>query len=256
MLPITDPTFYLVAIPAVFLVGISKGGLGGGMGLVAVPLMSLIISPVQAAGILLPILVAMDLVGLASYRQSWDHATMRNMLPAAIAGIGVGWLLAAYVSEHQIKLLVGIIAFLFVLNHWLKRKAPRIAKPQNRIKAGIWGFLAGFTSFVSHAGGPPYQMYTLPLRQSSVLFAGTSVIFFTVVNAVKLVPYFFLGQFNAANLSTSLVLLPIAPISTLLGVYLVHRISQKLFYQLTYLGVFVVSLKLVYDGLQGMVGFS
>ena len=121
------------------------------------------------------------------------------------------------------------------------------AKP-NTGKGVFWGIVAGFTSFVSHAGGPPYQMYTLPLRMDKRLFAGTAVVFFSVTNAVKLVPYFLLGQFNTQNLATSAVLLPLAPVATLTGVWAVKRISQEGFYKVTYAAVLLVSLKLIWDG--------
>lgn len=250
---ITDPLFYAAAIPAVFIVGLSKGGFGGALALIAVPVMALVISPLKAAAIMLPILVVMDAVGVWSYRRLFNREILRDLLPAAIAGIGIGWLLAAYISEDQVRLVVGLLGFFFVLDYWFLKSKQLEPAPRNPLKAKFWGAIAGFTSFVSHAGGPPYQMYALPLRLEPRLFAGTAVMFFATVNAVKLIPYFFLGQFDTANLSTSAALLPLAPIAMLIGIRVVKHIKKSLFYNITYVCVFIVSLKLIYDGAQAML---
>ncbi len=246
---ITDPVFYLAAVPAVLLVGLAKGGLGGAMGFLGVPLMALVISPVQAAAILLPILVVMDMVSLWSWRGQFNRRILAIMLPGALAGIAIGWLTAALVTPDAVRLLLGIVTMLFVLR-WLMQKFSR-SEATATPSAGLglfWGSVSGFTSFVAHAGGPPYQVYTLPLRMDPKIFVGTSVIFFAVVNAVKLVPYFALGQFDAVNLATSAVLLPLAPLATLAGAFVVKRMRAEIFYPLTYATVLVVAVKLVWDG--------
>ncbi|MTI16570.1 sulfite exporter TauE/SafE family protein [Rhodobacteraceae bacterium RKSG542] len=249
MLPIADPVFYLCAIPAVLIIGISKGGLGGGAALIGVPLLSLAIPPLQAAGILLPILLVMDAVGLISFRGTYDKRTLIMLIPAGLAGVFIGWMTASYVSESHVRLIVGIISLMFVLNYWLGGRKKTEPAPHNTLKGLFWGTLSGFTSFVSHAGGAPYQMYTLPLRLSPVLYAGTAIIFFSTINFSKVLPYFLLGQFDATNLSTSLVLLPLAAIATYAGVHLVRIINVTLYYRITYFVVFLVALKLIYDGL-------
>jgi len=252
MTPITDPLFYVAAVPAVLIVGLSKGGLGGGISLIGVPLMSLVIPPVQAAGIMLPILVAMDMVGLFAYRGVYDRRSLVIMLPAAMVGIAVGFAAAAWVTDAHVRLIVGLTALAFVANHYLGGTDRIEPHPHQPMKGWFWGTVSGFTSFVSHTGGPPYHMYMLPLRLTPVLLAGTSVIFFTTVNAVKLVPYFLLGQFDGTNLATSATLLPLAPLATLAGVYIVHRINAGVFYRITYATVALVSIKLIWDGLTGL----
>ncbi len=248
---ISDPWFYAVAIPAVFLVGLSKGGFSGGTSLLGVPLMSLVISPVQAAGIMLPILVLMDVVAVSAYRRSFHAASLMVLIPAALTGIFIGYLTAAYVTDAHVRLIVGIVTLIFVLNHWLGTSASR-PPAQPRVAAGwFWGMLSGFTSFVSHSGGPPIQMYMLPQRLEKFLMAGTMIILFAVMNAAKLVPYFMLGQFDRTNLMTSAALLPLAPIATYAGVRLVRVISQEVFYRIMYIAIFFVSLKLIYDGVYG-----
>ncbi|MBD8893690.1 sulfite exporter TauE/SafE family protein [Roseibium litorale] len=248
MHPIADPMFYAAAIPAVLLAGLSKGGFGGSFAMLAVPLMALVISPVQAAGIMLPILVVMDIVGLLAYKGHADKRSLTILLPAAIAGIGVGWATAALVNEAFVRLLVGCLSLLFVADYLLKRHRTVGASQHNLPKGTFWGLIAGFTSFVSHTGGPPFQLYMVPLRLAPTLFAGTAVIFFSVVNAVKLVPYFLLGQFDATNLETSLVLLPLAPVATLAGVKLVKIVKQKAFYGIIYTVMVAVGIKLIWDG--------
>ena len=253
---LADPSFYAVAIPAVILVGLSKGGFGGSMGFIGVPLMALVVPPIQAAAILLPILVLMDLVSLWSWRGVFDRTTLVQMLPAAMIGIGIGWLTASLVTADMVRLLVGVIAIVFVtrgLYQEYRPGGPAAATP-NPFAAAFWGTVSGFTSFIAHVGGPPFQAYALPLRMAPAVLTGTSVIFFAVVNAIKLVPYFALGQFDAANLSASAVLLPIAPLATLAGAWLVRRMRPAIFYPFTYATVGIVALKLVYDGLAAALG--
>ena len=242
------PVFYAVAIPAVFLVGLSKGGLGGGLGMLGTPLLALIVSPVQAAAILLPVLLLMDAISLYSYRGIVDWKIIRTMVPAAGIGIGLGWATASLVSDDWIRIIVGAIALLFAVNQITKDLLKRHASTPNPIAAGFWGAFAGFTSFIAHAGGPPYQAYTLPLKMEKMLFAGTSVIFFAAINSLKILPYFLLGQFSTENLYTSASLLPVAIIGVLTGVALVKRISQAFFYQFTYVVMLIVGTKLVWDG--------
>jgi len=257
MAPIlTDPIFYLAAVPAVILVGLSKGGLGGAMALIGVPLMALVVSPVQAAAILLPILIVMDIVSLWAWRGFYDRRLLALMLPGALLGIGIGWLTAAVVTPDHVRLIVGVITFLFFLR-WAADKimsSERIAT-HNPAKGLFWGAVSGFTSFVAHAGGPPFQVYALPLKYDPKLYTGTSVIFFAIVNAVKLVPYFALGQFDATNLTASAILVPIAPLATLAGAWIIRRMKPEIFYPLMYGMILIVSIKLIYDGAAGLWGW-
>jgi len=244
---IADPYFYAAAIPAVILVGMSKGGLGGGLAILGVPIMALTISPVAAAAILLPILLAMDVVGLIAYRRIFDTALLKLMIPAATLGVTIGYFTASFINEVTVRLLIGAMAVTFALAYWLRSKDAVAAQP-SASRGWFWGTLTGFTSFVSHSGGPPFQIYAVPLRLEKLLFVGTTVVLFAYVNAIKLVPYFLLGQFNTTNLSTSAVLLPLALLSTLAGVWLVKRIPQETFYALVYIFVFIVGVKLMWDG--------
>ena len=250
---IADPWFYAAAVPAVILVGLSKGGIGGALALLAVPLMALTIPPVQAAAIMLPILIVMDMVGIVAWRGFYDRASLVALLPAAMLGIAIGWLTAASVTDAHVRLIVGAVALLFSVSYWLGGADKAAPRPHDRPKAWFWGAVSGFTSFVSHAGGPPYQMYTAPLRLDPRIYAGTAILFFAVVNLAKVVPYILLGQFSTANLATSAVLIPLAPLATLAGVWLVKRIRADSYYRLVYALIFLVSLKLLWDGVDGLL---
>ncbi|MFC6490153.1 sulfite exporter TauE/SafE family protein [Nitratireductor sp. GCM10026969] len=248
-----DPLFYMAAIPAVILVGLSKGGFGGAMALLGVPLIALVVPPVQAAAILLPILIVMDVVSLWAWRGYFDRRVLAIMLPGALVGITIGWMTAAVVTDGHVRLIVGVITLLFFLR-WVRQKlfTGERAAPQKPVKGFFWGGVAGFTSFVAHAGGPPYQIYALPLKHDPRVYTGTSVVFFAVVNAVKLVPYFALGQFDATNLTASLVLSPLAPLATLAGVWVVKRMKPQVFYPFMYAMMLIISLKLIHDGVASL----
>ena len=252
---ITDPLFYMLAVPAVLVVGISKGGFGGGLGILGVPLMALVIGPVQAAAILLPILCVMDLFGLHAFRGIWDKTNLKIMLPASAIGILAGALTFHLMSESAIRLVIGGIAVSFTLHHWVI--APRLKSAGGTPPGPSWRLggplaaTAGFTSFVAHAGGPPVALYLLPQRMDRRLFAGTTVIFYFFINYLKLIPYGLLGQLSYANLLTSAVLLPLAPIGVWLGIWMLKHITDIWFYRICYGFLFLTGLKLIYDGIFG-----
>jgi uncharacterized membrane protein YfcA len=252
---ITDPWFYAVAIPAVLLFGISKGGFGGGLGVAAVPLLSLVISPVQAAAILLPILCVMDIVAVWKFRGLWNWPELRVLVPASMAGIVVGALLFGYMSAAIVKLIVGAVAVAFTLYYWgNKRRADTVAQRDCPQSLGwLGGSVAGFTSFVAHAGGPPVSMYLLRRPLDRTGFAATAIAFFAVVNYVKLVPYAWLGQLSTDNLATSAALVVLAPVGVLTGAWLHKRVSDQFFFALVYLLLLVVGAKLIFDGIASYI---
>jgi uncharacterized membrane protein YfcA len=251
---ISDPLFYAVVIPAILLVGISKGGFGGGGGLIGTPMVALVTTPTRAAAILLPILCAMDIVGVVAYRKSWDPVNMRILVPGSVLGILLGTVTFRFLDENLIRLLIGALALGFVLRYWLAREPPAEPAAPSRRAGSLWATLSGFTSFVAHAGGPPLSVYLLPQHMDKTLFVGTTVIYFAFVNYLKLIPYSFLGQFSGENLLTSLLLLPLAPAGMWLGIWLHRRIDERLFYQTVYVMLAAVGLKLLYDGLKPLAG--
>ena len=247
---ITDPWFYAVAIPAVLLFGISKGGFGGGLGTAAVPLMALVVSPIQAAAILLPILCVMDLVALWKFRGKWVLPELKVLLPASLLGIFIGTLLFEYMSTALVKLIIGVVAVAFTLQYWIAKRRTTSADPDYYPRAYgiIGGSIAGFTSFVAHSGGPPISMYLLRRPLDRMDFAATTVVFFAVVNYVKLIPYAWLGQLSTDNLATSAALVILAPIGVLFGVWLHARVSDRFFFTTIYVLLFAVGVKLIFDG--------
>jgi uncharacterized membrane protein YfcA len=250
---ISDPVFYAVAIPAILLVGISKGGFGGGVGLIGTPMVALVTTPTRAAAILLPILCAMDIVGVIAYRRSWDPVNMRILVPGSVVGILLGTATFRFLDENLIRLLIGALALAFVLRYWLANERAVEPRAPDRRRGSLWAALSGFSSFVAHAGGPPLSVYLLPQHMDKTLFVGTTVIYFTFVNYVKLIPYGLLGQFSGENLLTSLLLSPLAPLGMWLGIWLHRRVEEKLFYQSVYVMLSAVGLKLLYDGLVALI---
>jgi uncharacterized membrane protein YfcA len=252
---ITDPWFYAVAIPAVLLFGISKGGFGGGLGTAAVPLMALVISPVQAAAILLPILCVMDIVALWKFRGKWLWPELKVLLPASLIGILVGALLFEYMSTAVVRLIVGSVAIAFTVHFWINKQLSKSRELADypRSYGIIGGSVAGFTSFVAHSGGPPISMYLLRRPLDRTDFAATSIVFFAVVNYAKLIPYGLLGQFSADNLATSAALVVLAPIGVLIGAWMHKRVSDDFFFAFVYVLLFAVGIKLTYDGVSAFV---
>lgn len=249
----SDPATLIVALVAVGLVGLSKGGLGGAFALMGVPILSLVMPPLQAAALLLPVLLMMDAVSLWTWRGWFDRATLKHLLPGALVGIALGGLTAAYTSEALVRLLVGLVAVGFVARMALARGPAKMAAGHGHVRGGFWGAAAGFTSFVAHAGGPPFQVYVLPLRFDPKIYTGTSVIFFALVNVIKVMPYAALGQFDRVTLLSALVMLPVAVVATLLGAVIVKRMEAKVFYPFMYAMVALVGVKLVWDGIMALI---
>lgn len=240
---ITDPWFILVAIPAVTFLGLAKGGFAG-IGMAATPLMALTVPPLQAAAILLPILMVQDVISVWTYRRTWSGWNLKVMLPGAVIGVAAAWVLAAHVSDVALRLAVGIIGVAFVLNGWL-RKMPTEASKPSALGGVFWGGLSGFTSTLVQAGAPPFQIHLLPQRLPKLTFVGTNMIFFAAINWFKLVPYSGLGQFSTRTLTTSLMLLPLAVATNFLGIWLVRVVPSDLFFRLAYVLMFVISLALI-----------
>lgn len=252
---ISDPLFYCLAIPVVILVGMSKGGFGGGFGMLAVPLLSLLVDPRLAAAILLPILCAMDAVGLWSFRGTWDKLNLKILLPGALLGTLAGALTFEMANADWVRLLIGLLSIYFVIHylwgkHFLERMAPR---PPSKTAGSFWGAVSGYVSYIAHAGGPPVAIYLLPQHLPKSTLAGTTILFFAIINFVKLIPYALLGQISGGSFYTSLLLLPLAPLGVLLGVYLHRRVSDRIFYWISYSFLLLAGIKLTYEGLRGLV---
>lgn len=244
---ITDPFFYAVAIPAVIMMGVSKSGFGAGFGSLAVPLMALAVTVPQAAAILMPILLLIDLLGMAAFRKDFDMRLVKFLVPFGLVGTLTGMLLFKVLPANTVAGIVGAFTLLFLAQRLLFPPKPGSAPPP-RWLGGVLAVTSGFTSFIAHAGGPPLSAYVIPLRLPPVTFTATLASFFFVINLSKWLPYAWLGLLDMRNMATSLVLLPLAPLGVWMGVRLARRISPVLFYRILYLGMFLTGVKLLWDG--------
>jgi uncharacterized membrane protein YfcA len=256
---ITDPLFYALAVPVVVALGLSKGGFAG-MGQIGTPLLALVMPPLEAAAVLLPIMIVQDGFAVWVYRKHGNRRILAIMLPGALAGIGIAYVLASYISDDAVRIFVGVITIAFVLYNFIgpKRVADEVRHDfgKSGLLPGIAGVIAGaasgFTSTLCQAGGPPYQIYVLAQRLKKDAFVSTNAIFFAAVNLLKVPPYVALNQFSAKGLMTSLVLLPLAIATNQLGFYLVRRVSQELFYKITMVLLFLVTLWLIKAGVDDL----
>jgi len=243
-----DWAFWAAAIVAAICVGMGKGGVPM-VGMLGVPILSLMISPVAAAGLLLPIYVVSDAFGLWAYRHDWNARVIAIMAAGMTIGVGLGWATASLVPENLVTLLVGVIGLVFAVTTLLRRNLVAAPRPAHVAPGLFWGTITGFTSFVSHAGAPPYQVYVQPLGLSKTAFAGTATIAFAYVNAIKLVPYWFLGQISLASLSVAVWLAVPAALAVFGGVALVRVLPERLFFRLITWALLLISVRLIWQGL-------
>lgn len=246
---ITDPFFYAVAIPAVLLLGLSKSGFGAGFGALAVPLMALAVPVPQAAALLMPLLLVMDLQGIAVFKNHKNNDFLKLTIPFGLLGTVLGFLLFKILSANGVAGIVGILTLLFLAQKLaFPPQAQAPSSSGHRALGAVLATTSGFTSFVAHAGGPPIQAYAIPLRMPPLVFTATMSYQFFVINLSKWIPYAFLGLLDWRNAMTSLVLMPLAPIGVTIGVKIAKIIPMDLFYRLVYLGMFLTGIKLIYDG--------
>ena len=243
----TDPLFWIVATVAVTLLGLAKGGFTG-VGMVATPLLALIIPPLQAVAIMLPILLLQDVISVVAYRRHWDAWNLKVLIPGGLIGVAVAGALAAYVPDAAVRLAVGIIGATFVLWRWFGPVSGDIGIRPSAASGVFWGAVSGFTSTLANAGAPPWQVHMMPQHLPKLIFAGTATMYFAATNAAKVIPYVALGQFTADSLSISAVLLPLAIATNFLGIWLVRVTPQETFYQIIYVITLLISLELIRNG--------
>jgi len=248
---VTEPLlFWIVAIVGSFFVGASKGGLPA-VALLSVPLLSLVMPPLQGAALLLPVYLISDVYGLWIYRRTFSRRNLAILLPAGLLGILAGWLLAGRTDEDTVRLAIGLVGLGFVALRIRSRLAGATAPRPADVPRGIlWGTVSGFTSFVAHAGGPAFQIYVLPQQLPKMMFAGTSTILFAVLNLSKVPPYLALGLFHLDELRIAALLAPIAIFGAWVGYRLTLILPEKLFFLLVEVTLFAISLMLIRAGLQ------
>lgn len=245
---LVDPWFYAIAVPAVILLGLSKGGFAG-VGSISMPLIALVIPPVQAAAVVLPILIVQDVVGVWAFRRTVDWRILAVLMPGTVIGVALGYLFATQVSVKGVLGMVGGLSVLFGVHRlWMEGRGPAAAtRGLPEWMGSVFGAASGFTSQIAHAGAPPFQMWVMPRRLSRDLLVGTTAVYFGATNWIKVPAYIALGQFTAANMLITATLIPVAILSTFAGVVLVRRVSPDKFNRIIYVLMILVGLKLCWD---------
>lgn len=240
--------FWVAGIAGAVLTGLGKGGMPV-VGALTVPLMSLAMPAPVAAGLMLPVYIVSDWFGLWAYRREFDRRVLAIAVCGMTLGVVIGYFTFAAVPEQWINGLIGVVGAAFALNMLIKRNVVSDPKPAHLAPGLFWTAIAGFTSFISHTGGPPYQVWTLPLGLGKAVFAGTSTIAFAYVNALKLPFYWQLGQVNFGSLKVAAMLAPVAVLAVFGGVKMVRILPERLFFQLVVWTLLAISLKLIWGAL-------
>lgn len=248
---ILDFTFFAFAIPAVLFAGISKGGFGSGAAFAATPLLALILEPGAAIGLMLPLLMLMDVTALRPYWGKWDGASAKALILGALPGVALGAVFYTLADPDVFRLLIGVIAVGFVAFQIARGRGwiPPAARPMGQRPGMFWGTLAGLTSFISHAGGPPAAVFLLSRRLDKLTFQATTVIVFWAINGLKFIPYAALGIFSWQTAKADLFLAPFAVIGIWMGIKLHHMMPERLFFRLTYAFLLITGSKLIWEAM-------
>lgn len=246
---LADPVTLLLAVLAVIVLGLAKGGISG-LGALATPLLALAVPPVTAAALLLPILLVQDVVSLWAFRHSWNGWIVAWMLPGAALGIALAAIFSASVAEAKVLLVLGIITAAFgAYRLWAERGGRIVAPSTSPGWVGtLFGVACGISSQIAHAGGPPFQMWVTPRQLPHKTFVGTSAITFAAINWMKVPSYILLGSLGREVVSAAIMLLPLAVAATWAGVWLVRRIDSARFYRLIYALMVALGLRLMWQG--------
>ncbi|MEO0938179.1 MAG: sulfite exporter TauE/SafE family protein [Pseudomonadota bacterium] len=250
MLDLT-PGFFAIAGPAVIFAGISKGGFGSGAAFASASLLALVVEPGLALGVMLPLLMLIDVTTLRPYWRKWAWPETRVLILGGIPGVALGAALYQVANADVFRVLIGAISLGFVA--WQLAQARgwlRLGRAPLGERAGaLAGLVAGFTSFVSHAGGPPAAVYLLSRGLTKTQYQGSTVLLFWVINIAKFIPYAFLGMFTAQTALANLALAPFALLGAWLGVKAHHMVPERAFFALTYVLLVLTGTKLIWDGL-------
>ena len=254
--------FWLVAVLAVTSMGISKGGFGSGMNVASTPLLALVVGPVLAAAVMLPLLIVMDALGIRAYWRRWHLPTVRSLILPMLAGVIVGIILFAVVSPNWLRILLALVAYYVLVDRWgvlnavglSARRARSFTPAPGGIAAWILGTLLGITSTIAHAGGAAGTAYLLRFNFDKTTFQATTILTFTIVNLMKFPFYLAIGQFPLSTLTLSAVLLPVAAGAMLLGVFLHRIVPERPYFILMEAALFITATKLMWDGVTGLIG--
>ncbi|MBE1291484.1 MAG: TSUP family transporter [Rhodobacteraceae bacterium] len=239
--------FWLLAPVAVMFAGVSKAGFGSGAAFASAVVLAVILPPAQALGLMLPLLMLIDLATLRPYWHKWSWPDARVLILGGLPGVVGGVALFRVANEDVLRLLIGAVSLGFVLWQLWPRA---VAQQKMPVWAGLLaGAVAGFTSFVSHAGGPPAAVYLLSRGLSKSAYQATTVLVFWAINIAKFVPYAFLGVFTFETLRAGAILAPFALLGAWVGVKLHHAVSERVFFALTYALLTITGVKLIFDAL-------
>ena len=248
----TEPTlFWTLACVAAFFVGTGKGGVPM-LAILSVPIMSLVTSPMQGAALLLPVYLISDVYGVWIYRKSFSVRNLMILIPAGAIGVFAGWLLAGDTDEDVVRIIIGCVGLTFLaLRQWSRWIGTVDPRPADVPRGLLWGSISGFTSFVAHAGGPPFQLYVLPQKLPKLMFAGTSTILFAAINWMKVPPYIALGLMDWADWRIVAIMSPVAIFGAWFGYHVTRLIPQKIFFVAVELALFLISVNLIRVGIGG-----
>ncbi|WP_293576526.1 sulfite exporter TauE/SafE family protein [Phaeobacter sp.] len=250
-MPEVTVMFFMITVFAVIFAGVSKGGFGSGAAFASSSILALIVEPGVALAFMLPLLMLIDIVSLRPYWGRWRLRESLILIAGGVPGVALGALFFRSIDADGMRVLIGGLSVGFVLwqmSGWVRQRLvrPRQTAPVVGIIAGL---VAGFTSFVSHAGGPPAAVYLLGRQMSKTEYQASTVLVFWVLNAAKFIPYAAFGLVTPATLAFDVLLAPFALFGTWLGVTLHHRVSDRLFFALTYVLLTLTGIKLIWDGL-------
>ncbi|MCU4651229.1 sulfite exporter TauE/SafE family protein [Roseibacterium sp. SDUM158016] len=243
---------FVLAAAGAFLAGVSKGGFGGSLGFASSAILAVVVDPGIALALMLPVLMAIDLAAVRTYWGRWHAPSARAILTGAVPGLALGTALFFIVSADSIRVIIGFIAVGFVAFRIARTRgwiAPR-PRPFDATKGRIAGLAVGFTSFVAHAGGPPFAMFMLGQDGiGKTQYHATSVMVFWVVNALKAVIYTVIGLFTLSTLGMSMLMIPFALAGTYVGVRAHGLISERAFFTVAQAALLLTGGKLLWDGL-------
>lgn len=243
--------FYIAGAIGVVLMGISKSGFGAGIGFLAVPLVASQSNINVALALMLPILMAIDLVGIRTFLRRADYKILKLIIPAGLIGIILGILFFKQITPQILSLSVGIFTLLFLVHRlWLASHKTEKAHNELSLFGRLMAMTSGFTSFIAHNGGPPLSAYMLTQRLDALTYTATLGVFFTAINLSKWIPYAYLDLFNWNELVASILLMPLVPLGVFLGFFAARHIPQKIYYRIVYVAMFLAGIKMIFDGIQ------
>ncbi len=249
MLPAYSAEVWVCAVCAVLLMGVAKAGFGGGIGIIATPLLALTMPVADAAALMLPLLIACDVFAIRHYYDNFDGKSVKRLLPGAFLGIGAGAFFFGYFSQHERILEVGLgfLGLAFVLFQVVRSFVLGAAQKRHpgTAEGVLMGAFSGFTSTIAHAGAPPVVVYLLPQQLPRQQFVGTTVVFFAALNLIKVPPYWGLGLFHYDIFRMTLLLAPLAYVGVKLGVFLNAHCTDLWFNRVVYGVLVLTSIQLI-----------